>query len=445
MNTKIKKLRTWRTVLAVCFLGFLITSCDLDVPAPELIEDIDLNVPEGIPALVNGVHGDYAMATVNTGASGGVFIASALLTDEAVHAGTWTGFRGMSDGAVRDDYTEAQAWWAAPSRARWVAENAYARISGMLEEGIVDETVAYPALAEVAMMAGFANRVLGDHFDMAVIDGGPAQDVTVFYERAIESFDRALTYDDGTFAMPIMAGKAQVLMMLGEWTDAVAYARQIPTGFVFEQVHSNNSSREQNDFAWWFNARNEITVWGTPFADWGYSSQLNPDGDPRVRYDQPADPQTGGDDRRPFYRQLKYTSRADNIAIVKGTEMRLIEAEAELLNGNIQGMVDLINEVRAFHAALNLPLIDPDTIETEEQAWELLMRESGLELWLEGRRLPNLRRWANQAPGYVPFDVVRTTGPGGADTDPRLNVVESATPYLSLMVSRNEKDSNPNL
>jgi len=442
MKQKIKQPIALSTLIGTFLLVFLFASCDLDVPAPSLVEDFQLESPEGVPAIINGIHGDFAMSTVNTGASGGVYLASALLTDEAVHVGSWTGFRGMSDGAVRDDYTEAQAWWSTTSRARWVAEDGYRRIANLYDEGVVEAEVAEPALAEAALMAGFANRVMGDHFDFAVIDGGPREDVTTFYERAINHFDQSLGYGIADFELAAIAGKAQVSMMLGDWDNAIAYAGQIPTDFVYEQVHSNNSSREQNDFGWWFNARNEVSVWGTPFEEWGYSEEHNPDGDPRVVYDQSEASPHGGDDRRPFYRQWKYGSRADNIAIVKGTEMRLIEAEAELLNGNIEGMIDKINDVRGFHGLVD---IEYEEVNNEEEAWELLIKESGIELWLEGRRLPNLRRWSENQPGYVTTEVVRTAGPGGAETDPRVNVVESATPFLSLMVSRNEKDSNPNL
>ncbi|MGI9182193.1 MAG: RagB/SusD family nutrient uptake outer membrane protein [Longimicrobiaceae bacterium] len=99
-----------------------------------------------------------------------------------------------------------------------------------------------------------------------------------------------------------------------------------------------------------------------------------------------------------------------------------------------------INEVRAFHS---LPSVSAGTV---DEAWVLLMKERGIELWLEGRRLPDLRRWAAEPAiaARVPFQVVRGVATGQtAAADPRRNVVE-ATP-LCLRVSTNEIFSNPNL
>jgi len=430
-------------LVLIFMIAFLFTSCDLEVPAPSLIEDEALNDPLAVAALVSGAYGDFAFAMAN--ASGGLYLAGALLTDELVHAGTWVGFRGMSDGAVADDYVEANTWWGQASRARWVAEDAYRRIMSMIDEGILVESDVNNALAELALIAGFANRALGDHFDFAVIDGGPQEDRSVFYTRAIAHFDDATQRAgaNSTIGRAATGGKAHVSMMLGEWSNANLHASQLETDFLFEQIHSSNSEREENMFKWWAQDRNETTVWGTPFAEWGVNtSDDESNGDPRVQYAFNPNLPTGGDDRRPFYYQLKYNSYGDNIALVKGTEMRLIQAEYELLHGSgISGMVEKINEVRAFH---ELEEIDPVDITNDNEAWELLMKERGLELWLEGRRLADLRRWQDIL-GSVPLTVVRQRGTGGADTDPWVNVVETAQPGLYLMVSRHEKDSNTNL
>jgi hypothetical protein len=50
-----------------------------------------------------------------------------------------------------------------------------------------------------------------------------------------------------------------------------------------------------------------------------------------------------------------------------------------------------------------------------EEGWVLLMRERGIELWLEGRRLWDLRRWGDG--GYP------------AALDPLETVTSSTSPY----------------
>jgi hypothetical protein len=47
----------------------------------------------------------------------------------------------------------------------------------------------------------------------------------------------------------------------------------------------------------------------------------------------------------------------------------------------------LINQARAVST---LPVLAATTV---DQAWPILMRERGAVLWLEGRRLWDLRRW----------------------------------------------------
>jgi hypothetical protein len=236
-------------------------------------------------------------------------------------------------------------------------------------------------------------------------------------------------------------------MMLGKWAGAVTDAEQIPTDFVFLQIH-NETAGVDNNFRWWGYERNETSVWGTPFAEWGLNlSDPASTGDPRVPYDiatkKDGSIEKGGDNRRPFYRQLKWDSYGDDIPVIQGTEMRLIEAEALLVDGQWGAAVAKINEVRDFHG------LDPVAAASEAEAWTLLMRERGLELWLQGKRLPDLRRWAG-TPGSVEFEVVREENAGQpADTDPRRPVLETLVMDqqgdLCLQVSKNERNSNRNI
>ncbi len=146
-------------------------------------------------------------------------------------------------------------------------------------------------------------------------------------------------------------------------------------------------------------------------------------------YDLPSTVPVGRDGRRPFWRQRKYTATGNPITVAKGAEMRLIEAEAALLGGDLTGALNAINAVRTHHYLPHL------TAATADEAWEILVRERGLELWLEGRRLADLRRW-QQNPGWVRTEVVRYGGPR--------NVLDTEEP-LCLKVSSNEIFSNPNI
>jgi hypothetical protein len=51
---------------------------------------------------------------------------------------------------------------------------------------------------------------------------------------------------------------------------------QVPTDFVYEHVHSENSGNEHNGVHnWTYRGDNawQYTVWGTPFEDWGLNAE----------------------------------------------------------------------------------------------------------------------------------------------------------------------------
>lgn len=425
-----------------------LAGCDLGVINPAIIEEDDLAIPEAVPAIVNGARHTFGMATTIQGA-GGVYSVSAALTDELTHVGSWVPPREISNGVPGNESPENQSHWGYTSRARWQAEDAIKKVSELVANPNADEWVATATL-----YAGFANRVQGDMFCDAVIDGGALQPHTAFFQRAQDHFTSAIQIAEAAGRNDLRdaayAGRAQVRMMLGDWSGAVSDAGQVATDFVYAQPHSDNSGNESNGvFEWSGIASGQYSVWGTPFAEWGtdVSGAQTSEGDPRVPYrslattvDGAPAVLIGGDNRRPYWFAEKYTSRNDPIAIAKGTEMRLIEAEALLRAGDVTGAVNAINEVRSHHGLADAAAANVD------EAWQLLMKERGIELWLEGRRLPDLRRWAADPDtrARITTEAVRDVAAGqDPSMDRRANVIE-ASPFC-LRISTDEIFSNPNL
>ncbi len=441
---KLCELKRYFPLGGVVAIALLVYSCDLGVDNPEDIEDEDLNSPQGIEVLLNGVHGDFAFSTTQPG-GGGIYTSAALLSDELVHSGTWMPLRMLSDGVSINTEPENQSRWASAQTARWSAEDLIERIEDVDE---VDNDGA--EMAEANLFSGLSNRMMGDNFCAAVIDGGEEEHYTVFHERSVEFFTTAIDLADQNDEQDIMlaayAGRAQSHMMLGNWDEAAADAAEVGTGFTFEQVHSSNASREYNGVHEWTatpNEANQTTVWGTPFEEWG--TEINDqsedaEGDPRIPFekifvdgDPDADFDTGGDDERPLFYAHKHDDRGANIPIVKGTEMRLIEAEAYLRDGEVEDAIEKINTVREYHE--DLETLDAGDFD-EESAWEKLMKERGIEMWLEGRRVADLRRWMEDDQD-VPFEVIRESDDAPVSV---LDVEE-----LCLEVSSTEEASNPNL
>lgn len=436
------------SALIVAFIGLLfMPACDVTIDAPHLIEDELFNDPEFMTVLVNGAFGDFAFATANE--TGGIYHAAALLTDELIHIGSFSGFNNLSRGAHRRMDVEMRTFWAQTSRARWVAENAVNKF-----EEFFDDPGSDPRYVLSLLLAGHGNRLIADFFDFVVIDGGPQQTREAGYQRARQFFQNALTYatniGHAQYQNAAHAGLAHVSAMLGDWEAVVTHASQVPIGFVFEQIHSRNSSREENMYAWWAHDRRESGGWGTPYAQWGTiidgrTGEVIQEGDPRVVFDYIG---LGGFTLTnvPGYRQKKFYY-GDNIPISKGTEMRLLLAEEALLRNAIGDAMGHINAVRAHHGLD--PLAEPTTI---EEAWDVYTRERGIELWLEGKRLPDLRRWAvNPGREYVNVEVVRIRS-NAADfiANPTYHNVYydfqgALIPNFSLLVSDREFDTNPNL
>jgi hypothetical protein len=127
--------------------------------------------------------------------------------------------------------------------------------------------------------------------------------------------------------------------------------------------------------------------------------------------------------------------------------MRLIEAEAMLVAGNIVGAMSKINGIRTATpsdkggnlAAWPVPA-------TIEEAWTLLKRERGIETWLEGRRMGDQRRWEGtpgsyELPDFEARSTLFTTFPRGreaADGVPQPRV-------LCYNISNTERNTNPNI
>jgi starch-binding outer membrane protein, SusD/RagB family len=420
-------------IAAIAGASLVLASCDLGVTNPALIEESDLFVPGAVPAIVNGARYTFNNAISQTGA-GGVFSVSAALTDELTHVGSWAPPREISDGTPGNESPENQSHWGQSSRARWQAEDAIDKLTTIL--GDAANSSEWMALAK--LYAGFSNRLLGDMFCEAVIDGGELQPHTVFFQRGEEHLTSAIQVAGAagvdSLRIAAYAARAQVRMMMGDWAGAVADAGQVPTGFRYVQIMSDNSGSEANGvFEWSALIAGQYSPWATPFAEWGtdLSGTLDTEGDPRAPFLFRTEI-GGGSPDRPFYFAQKYTSRNDDIALAKGTEMRLIEAEALLRGGNVGDAVAKINEVRDHHD------LDDASAANADEAWELLMKERGLELWLEGRRLPDLRRWAADANTRARINT--TAWRLGEVARP----VYEATPFC-LRISTDEIFSNPNL
>jgi hypothetical protein len=374
-------MRTTSTVLALA-VGASFAGCSnfLDVTNPGPIEDTKLQTPDAVPALVVGMSADYANVYDE------MVRITAIASDELGHGGSYTQEGLWVRGIILP--ADVNSHWSTMHRARFEAESGVERMKGFDgQSGFFYDKSIYSARAN--LFAGLTNRLLGETTCAAVFDNGPVESDTTYFSRAEKFFTESIRIATATTgATDILnaayGGRASVRAWQGNWDGAAADATQVPAAFVYNAVFSTNSGRENNSLVQETYVRREFSLFNTSWA--------KVFGDPRVPWDTikvgSGAVQTGQDGKTPYFRQRKYIDLGADIPVVKGTEMLLIRAEAALRKGDIPGAFTFINQARAFYRMSNLTA--PTDLAT---AWQTLEFERGATLWLEARRLWDLRRW----------------------------------------------------
>jgi starch-binding outer membrane protein, SusD/RagB family len=385
--------RGWRGagLAGLAVVGLALGGCDVNVVNPGPAQDEFLNDPGAHRSVVVG--SERAMAI----ALNWVAYTGAYITMETVPSGNIGNLFGAPTEVRRGLLLseENDTHWQHAHRARWMAEDAVRRFQEIFEDGFDSSELS----AEVLVRAGYANRLLGENMCDAVLDGGPAEPHTVHLERAEAVFTTAMQVAAASgradLRVAAQAGRASVRVHLGNWSGAVADAQEIPLEFVHQQSYYNQDWDDYNRFFWGnsfpaspFRAH---TVWGTFYE--GYFEET---GDPRTSWVFDPERPVGTVESWPWYFQTKYRSVEAPINLASGREMQLILAEAEIRDGQWQTGLDRLNALRTSVE------MEPWSASNAEEAWTALKRERGIELWLEGRRLGDLRRWAEDgSPGEV--------------------------------------------
>jgi hypothetical protein len=373
-------MRTKMKVLALASLAAAgVIGCHgfLDVKNPGPIEDASLYSPDAVPALVIGMSADLSDILS--------FIVriDGIASDEMGHGGSYTPEGLWVRGIIRPE--DVNDYWARMQRVRYEAESGVDRMKAIT--GFSYDTDVNAARAN--LIGGFANRLLGESVCQAVINDGPLQSDTTYFQRAEAEFSEAIRIasaanNASSILTAAYGGRASVRAWQGNWADAVSDAAKVPASFVYNAIYSTNSTRENNSLVQETYVRREFSLYNTMWA------QVFKD--PRVPWDtiktSSGAIQTGQDGKTKYFRQAKYTSLGSAIPLVKGTEMLMLRAEDALRNGDIPTAFTFINQQRAVY---NMSALTPPA--DLATAWQTLEFERGAVVWLEARRLWDLRRW----------------------------------------------------
>jgi hypothetical protein len=397
------RLTKWPGAILPVLLAGALQGCDLSTPAPTgVVLPGDLDGKDGLPTLLAGAVGDFAVAYGGNDTDDGFVLLSGLLADELrqtigsspnVNLDRRVG--GTSNLLTETVYRDLQ-------RARASAE----------------ETVrAYRAFDPSAVgvlyarnLAGFAYLVLaegfcgGIPFSRANVDGaityGAAETTTQVLARALSAFDSVLSAAPDGPGEPqdslgrqialARVGRARALLDLGRTADAGAEAGRVPDDFVWKLEYSSNSSREVN---------------GVNYHAWGgleYSA-ADSEGVNGIGFLSADDPRAEVDSVATNAVPVEYATAASPIVLASTTEARLIEAESLLERGDAAGALALLNALRASVA---LAPLSPSGSPAERLTQ--LFRERAFWLWLTGHRLGDLRRLVRQY--HRPADTVYPIG-----------------------------------
>lgn len=371
--------------------ALLLAACEFETTNPGRVLEEDLNSEAAVGPLVVGMSSDFSRGYDDIG----FLIARA--SDEMAGSGSYSTTAEFRLGLIANEFVDYE--WESMARARWVAEDGLRR---MQEDVPGFEFEGNPLTARAYLLAGLSNRVLGESFCNVVFDGGPSQAPSAAFQNAVDAFNEAIDHAAQAGASDIetaaYGGRAQAHVGLGDWASAVTDAAQVPTDFVYNAIYDDPTEREYNEIYDETHRRPEMSAYNT------YVATLVPQ-DPRAPYTDCTQPgagcghEQGADGSTPHYQQEKYQSLGAEIPVVKGTEMRLIEAEALLVQASdVPGAIAKINEVRDFWG---IGQIDATGM-TLQDAWITLDRERLLTLWLEGRRFFDMRRWEAAGLDYLP-------------------------------------------
>jgi hypothetical protein len=448
----------------------LLGACDTSVTNPGLTPDEDLDKPGSWPAIVVGARRALSDAIGSASTTGGQLLYwSAAVTFEINPAGS-TGSYGIPTDVQAGLPTDGtmSADWTSSNVARYTPEAAVARFQRVMPDTLFPKSLL---VAQAYLYAGFANRLLGENFCKSVIPvvvpdtlhyvlaPGSLGSHTLYFLRADTAFTNAIavftasgdtTTQTANFILAARAGRASVrtdlaTYGLAPWADALADAALVPNTFVF-QVPYSSASPDQYNYLFWARANQSFrahTEWGTFYEDYYRRTR-----DSRVKWDTTTKSDTLGDaavakfgGRVPFWPEAKYTTTSAPVRVSSGWEMRLIEAEAALVSNDVPTAVTKMNLRRAN---LALPLYN--TAITVDSAWTLLKLERALELWLEARRLGDLRRWiVNNVPGASVDGTYRASHPGPLSATPIETMTAPVARALCFPVGRNERETNPNV
>lgn len=401
-----------RAVMPLTVLGaaLLFGACSVDkvlqVPDPDVSRPGDLTGPQALPTLLASAIGDFQVAFSGTGGNTGLeglTNISGLFTDEFFFTETFPTRVEIDRRAINRVNANMRDIFFTVERARASAlraETTYAKLAST-DTGYA-EALDLGGYSFLFLAEAYCSGVPVSGFNQSgqVVNGDPLT-TDQLLDSAITRFTLAAsvagTASNDLLQNLALVGEARALMFKSN-TDpaanlaaAAALVTNVPTSFTYRVFSSSNTDR-QNNGVWEFNWNEKR--WTQADSEAGVGLPFRSAADPRTPFVRRG---FGFDQATPLYSTLKYPNRDASVVLADGIEARLIEAEAALAAGDVNGELGILNTLRA---TIGLPnLSDPGA--ANDARVRQLFHERAFWLYLTNHRLGDMRR------------LVRPTSSGG--------------------------------
>jgi hypothetical protein len=372
--------------MALAFVAMPSCGDFLEVTDPGRFTDEALNTPIALAAVANGVEAELVQSVNGFASTFG------LMSDEFMHTGTWQGDHDLNSGRSPSTLGGSGGFQSGLLSRRTAAQKAQERFLKVMPDS-ANRTVL---MARMIGVEGWANVYMGMY--NCESPKGPEGEIISdmeMFKLAIplltKAADVAKAAGNTHYTNWAIAGRARAKLFSGDLAGALADAQQIPDTWVnyarFSATNSNNGLAQ-------LSYRTRLKAAGLDDRHWSkvdtvagffkdpYTGQL----DRRLNITHGPN-EKGADGVTQYYNQEKYNDLEDDIVQVSGWEMRLIEAEVYMKQGNLAQAMAQINKVRA-NAGLN-----PVTATTPEKVQEHLLWERFSQMYLEGMRMYDLHRF----------------------------------------------------
>jgi len=363
-------------------------ACDdfLSVQDPGRFTDEALDSPSALNAVANGVEGDMWAVYDDFATFGG------LMTDELQHTGTWSQWEDMDRGRIGPAIGTDNGVHRDLLFARTAAQKAQERFTRVMADSVNRTEL----MARVVAAEAWINLLMGMHAcesPPAPLEA-PVPDVEIF-TRSIPIFTRAIDIataaNSSEYVLFATAGRARANLFVDNLDAALTDAQQVPDDFVYAARFSETAvSNSIVSFAHYSRLKaGGLDPLQQPKVDTIAQAMRDPftgQLDSRLPFTRQG---RGADNTKIFYNQEKFTTLSDDVPMATGLEMRLIEAEVLMRQGNLPAAVEKINHVRQVAG------LDAHSTEglTPELVQDYLLWERFAQLYLEGHRMHDLARF----------------------------------------------------